>query len=100
MKWIRKWKVKKAARKRQALRDRLARDLWFVINEKNDGLRKSRLANMPGVDHIVVQTGLIDFVTVVMDDGFEILSSGIFLDEPLKKAALMVVARHQEKGSA
>lgn len=93
MKFIKQFFANREAKRKQNLRDRLARDLWFIYRTHNSGLCRNRLYNMPGVTRVTTQGGWTDFVDVYMDDGYEIVSRGTFMRDALLDAAKEVVER-------
>ena len=94
MKIIKKYKKKRNSK----LEAKLERDLCYFQREENEGLLRRRLFNMKDVSSIHVTTGGFapSFVTVSMNDGFEIVSigRGVFEErEALREAAQEVSER-------
>ena len=92
-KWFKTWITSNKARRKQALRDQLARDLWFFHENDNKGLLMNRLWYMPGVKSVHLQTGMYCFANVRMNDGFSIETGGLWPHDALRNAARKVVER-------
>lgn len=87
------YRARRKRKRKQRRRRRLARDLQFFRETDNPGLLLRRLASMPGVVDVCLDTGWRCFVDVTMNDGFEILISHTLSHTALRKAARAVAAR-------
>ncbi|KKL83483.1 hypothetical protein LCGC14_1974300 [marine sediment metagenome] len=87
------------ARKRLArLRNRLVRDLCFLRRETNEGLLFRRVGNMPGVNHVDMQSGGLrpTYVDVRMNDGYTISVQGKWYRDALRNAGRGIAVRLKE----
>lgn len=77
-------------RRAKQIRARAARDMLYIYRERNAGLVKRRLFNMPEVNGGDVVSSWATSVRLYMDDGYEVF---VFNDSVYQRLAFQEAAR-------
>lgn len=90
---IRRYLEKRRINQRERFIHRIKSNLSYMNSEDNNGLLRARLWRMPGITYMDTSSGWSSYVTVRMDDGYEITRSGSFSTDALRNAAYSVAKR-------
>ena len=97
--WLRERREQAEKKRKQKMRDRLARILWKAHSTDNQGLLLRMLIDMPDVTRYDHQSGGMKraYCDVTMSDGYTLCGSDIWGVDAVKKAIYKVVQRLKAK---